>query len=63
VLRDAKLWQNIAGDVKMLEEESDIGRELSDDEAIRLLTACKASASRSPLSGCSGFDPYRIAQP
>jgi integrase len=51
VLRDAKLWQNIAGDVKMLEEESDIGRELSDDEAIRLLTACKASASRSLYPG------------
>ena len=51
VLRDAKLWQNIAGDVKMLEEESDIGRELGDDEAIRLLTACKASASRSLYPG------------
>jgi integrase len=51
VLRDAKLWQNIAREVKMLEEESDVGRELSDDEAYRLLTACKASASRSLYPG------------
>ncbi len=46
VLRKAKLWANIADDVTMLKERADIGRELSDDEVHRLLSACKASASR-----------------
>ena len=46
VLRRAKLWNRIADDVQMLTERSDIGRELSDDEVHRLMTACKASTSR-----------------
>ena len=46
VLRKAKLWSNIADDVTMLKERADVGRELSDDEIHRLLSACKASASR-----------------
>ena len=46
-MKKAKLWANIADDVRMLPENKDIGRELSDDEADRLLAACKASASRS----------------
>jgi integrase len=46
VLRKAKLWSNIADDVTMLKERADVGRELSDDEVHRLLSACKASASR-----------------
>ncbi len=47
VLRKHKLWGNIADEVKMLPENKDVGRELSDDETHRLLTAVKASASRS----------------
>jgi integrase len=46
VLRKAKLWYHISDDVHMLKEATDIGRELSDDEVHRLLTACKASVSR-----------------
>jgi integrase len=46
VLRKAKLWAHISDDVHMLRERADIGRELSDDEVHRLLTACKASVSR-----------------
>jgi integrase len=46
VLRKKKLWSNIASDVTMLKERTDIGRELSDDEVHRLLLACKGSASR-----------------
>lgn len=49
-----KRWLNIAepdpGDdaekVEMLQERTDVGRELSDDEVHRLLSACKASVSR-----------------
>jgi integrase len=47
VLRKAKLWANLDGDVKMLKERRDIGRALSEDETMRLLTAAKASVSRS----------------
>ena len=46
VLRKAKLWSNIADDVTMLKERADVGRELSDDEVERLLSACQSSASR-----------------
>jgi integrase len=46
VLRKAKLWHNIVDDVRMLKERADVGRELSDDEVSRLLSACKASVSR-----------------
>jgi integrase len=49
-----KRWRNITepddGEIKaratMLKERTDIGRELSDDEVHRLLSACKASVSR-----------------
>jgi integrase len=47
VLRKHKLWGNIEDEVKMLRENREVGRELSDDETHRLLTAVKASASRS----------------
>lgn len=47
VMRKHKLWANIADDVQMLKENRDVGRELTDDEIHRLLTAAKASASRS----------------
>lgn len=46
VLRKAKLWANIQDDVKLLKENRDTGRELSDDEVVRLLSACKASVSQ-----------------
>jgi hypothetical protein len=46
VLCKARFWSNIADDVTMLKERADVGRELSDDEVHRLLSACKASASR-----------------
>lgn len=41
-----KLWFGLEK-LKMLKETTDVGRELSDDEVHRLLTAAKASASRS----------------
>jgi integrase len=47
ILRKHKLWQNIADEVRMLRENRDIGRELSEDELHRLLAAAKLSASRS----------------
>lgn len=46
LLRKEKLWNRIAENVSMLKERTDIGRELSDDEVHRMLSACKASASR-----------------
>ena len=46
VLRKAKLWANIEDEVKSLKENRDTGRELSDAEMIRLLSACNASVSR-----------------
>jgi integrase len=46
VLRKAKLWGRIVDEVKPLRERKDTGRELSDDEIQRLLSACKASVSR-----------------
>jgi integrase len=47
VLRKHKVWGNIEDEVKMLKERRDVGRALSEDETMRLLTAAKASASRS----------------
>ena len=46
VLGKYKLWNRISDDVTMLKEREDVGRELSDDEVRRLLTACANSASR-----------------
>jgi integrase len=46
VLRKARLWNKIADDVQMLNERAETGRELSDDEVHRLLSACKSSRSR-----------------
>jgi integrase len=46
-MRKHKLWVHIADDVKMLREPRDVGRALSADEQVRLMTAAKASASRS----------------
>jgi integrase len=47
VLRKHGKWSRISDEVQMLKERTDIGRELSNDEVHRLLTAAKASASRS----------------
>jgi integrase len=47
VMRKHKLWMHIADDVRMLKESRDVGRALSPDEQHRLLTASRASASRS----------------
>ena len=47
VLRKAKLWSAIQDDVHMLKERRDVGRALSADESMRLLSAAKASVSRS----------------
>jgi integrase len=47
MMRKHKLWMRIADDVRMLRERRDVGRALSPDEQHRLLTAAKASASRS----------------
>ena len=47
VLRKHRLWANIQPDVRMLKARGEIGRALSEDEQLRLLTACKKSRSRS----------------
>ncbi len=47
ILRKARLWANIQPDIRMLRVRDDVGRALSDDEQHRLLTACRASRSRS----------------
>jgi integrase len=46
VLRKHRLWANIQPDISMLRTREDIGRALTADEQHRLLTACKASRSR-----------------
>jgi integrase len=52
VLRKAKLWANIQDEIKLLKENADTGRELSDDEVRRLLSACQASISRDLYPAC-----------
>jgi integrase len=47
ILKKHKRWEAIANEVTMLRVRKDRGRELSDDETHRLLTAVKASTSRS----------------
>ena len=47
ILRKARLWANIQPDIRMLRVRDEVGRALSDDEQHRLLTACRASRSRS----------------
>jgi integrase len=42
-----RVWQQIAPDVKMLREREDVGRALTRDEEVCLLSAAKKSASRS----------------
>jgi integrase len=46
-LKKARLWGNLSDDVRMLKENKDVGRELTPDEQHRILTAAKASVSRS----------------
>jgi len=41
------LWANISKKVKFLKENSDTGRELTDDEVKNLLAACRSNPSRS----------------
>ena len=50
VLKSARLWGNLAADVKMLPERREIGRALTQDEEMRLLAACRKSPSRSLYS-------------
>jgi integrase len=40
-------WHNISPDIRMLKEREDVGRALSPDEQVRILTAAQRSASRS----------------
>jgi integrase len=47
ILKANKLWVHIADDVQMLPERKDIGKRLSQDEAKRLLDACRQSLSPS----------------
>jgi integrase len=47
VMRKHKFWVHIADEARMLKEQKDVGRSLSPDEQHRLLTAAKASSSRS----------------
>ena len=47
ILKKHKRWAAIADEVMMLRTPKDVGRELSDDESHRLLTAIQASVSRS----------------
>lgn len=47
VLKEHKMWSALADEVKMLKENKDVGRELTEDEQDRLLAAANASASRS----------------
>ena len=41
------MWANISKKVKFLKENSDTGRELTDDEVKNLLAACRSNPSRS----------------
>jgi integrase len=47
ILKKHKRWAAITDEVTMLRTPKDVGRELSDDEIHRLLTAIQASVSRS----------------
>ena len=47
LMRKHKLWANLQDDVTMLKAREEVGRALSADEQHRILTACKASRSRS----------------
>jgi len=47
VMRKHKMWANISGDVKMLKENKDVGRDLTEEEQDKLLAAAKESVSRS----------------
>jgi integrase len=47
ILKRHKLWTAIADDVKMLPEDREIGKPLTNEEAARLLEACRNSASPS----------------
>jgi integrase len=47
IMKVERLWMNLAQDVKMLPERQDIGKALSEEEAKRLLVACRRSPSPS----------------
>lgn len=47
ILKRHKLWSIIADDVKMLAEDREIGKPLTNEEAARLLEACRKSPSPS----------------
>jgi len=46
LLKSARLWGNLSADVKLLPERREIGRALSPEEELDLLTACRKSLSR-----------------
>lgn len=47
ILRKHRIWGNLQPDVRMLKTRQEVGRSLTADEQLRLLTACKKSRSRS----------------
>lgn len=47
ILKRHKLWTTLADDVKMLSEDKEIGKPLTNEEATRLLDACRRSPSPS----------------
>jgi len=47
ILRKNRLWANIQPDIRMLKARHDIGRALTEDEQLRILTASKKSRSQS----------------
>ena len=47
ILKSERLWSNLSQDVRMLPEREEVGRALTKDEEIRLLAACRQSASPS----------------
>jgi integrase len=53
ILRKNRMWGNIQPDVRMLKTDEDIGRALSAEEDVALITACGESRSRSLLPAVS----------
>jgi integrase len=49
ILRRHKIWSNLEPDVTMLTVNNEIGKSLTGDEEARLLSACRASRSRTLL--------------
>lgn len=67
ILRRNKCWADIQQDVRMLPVRDDVGRALTIDEEVSLLTACRQSRSRSllpivtlALSTCMRYSEIRL---